>query len=322
MRVTVSGFYGFGNTGDEAIALAISRELIRRGHDPLLLSQTPAQTARLYNCRSEARMSPLPLLRAVGSADVLLSGGGGLLQDKTSARTLTYYLSVVRLARTLGKRAVVFNQSIGPLSESGGAQVTRGLRGVNSIVRDRCSLETLVALGVKAELGGDPALLLEPSAGLERDPDMVVLAPRGDVQGATERLRVLAAELRLRGRRVVALSFYPHEDDEAARSLGADQVISTDQPQLALDTIAGAGMVVGVRLHALILAAAAGTPFVGVSYDPKVSGFCADAGAPSVTTEFDVAALSGLVLERREPDWDEVSAMQGRARDSFGWALG
>ncbi|WP_293914027.1 polysaccharide pyruvyl transferase family protein, partial [Deinococcus sp.] len=183
------------------------------------------------------------------------------------------------------------------------------------------SLETLAALGVKAELGGDPALLLEPSGGLERDPDTVILAPRGDVTGASERLRMLAAELRLRGRRVVALSFYPHEDDVAARSLGADEVISTDQPQIALDAIAGAGMVVGVRLHALILAAAAGTPFVGVSYDPKVSGFCADAGAPSVSTEFDVSALSKLVLERREPDWNEVAAMQARAQGSFGWAL-
>jgi polysaccharide pyruvyl transferase WcaK-like protein len=26
MKVTVSGYYGFGNTGDEAIALAITRE--------------------------------------------------------------------------------------------------------------------------------------------------------------------------------------------------------------------------------------------------------------------------------------------------------
>ncbi|WP_293911462.1 polysaccharide pyruvyl transferase family protein, partial [Deinococcus sp.] len=184
MNVTVSGYYGFGNTGDEAIALAISRELIRRGHSPLLLSQTPAQTARLYGCRSEARTSPLPLLRAVGGAGVLLSGGGGLLQDKTSARTLSYYLGVIRLARTLGKRAVVFNQSVGPLSEHGGAKVARGLRGVRCIVRDRRSLETLAALGVKAELGGDPALLLEPSGGLERDPDTVILAPRGDVTGA------------------------------------------------------------------------------------------------------------------------------------------
>ncbi|MEW6421531.1 MAG: polysaccharide pyruvyl transferase CsaB, partial [Deinococcota bacterium] len=90
MRVAVSGYYGFGNTGDEAIALAITRELKKQGAVPLLLSQTPAETARAYGCESAARMNPAALLGALTRSQVLLSGGGGLLQDKTSARTLRY----------------------------------------------------------------------------------------------------------------------------------------------------------------------------------------------------------------------------------------
>ena len=317
----MSGFYGFGNTGDEAIALAISRELRAAGHVPTLLSQTPAQTAQLYSCRSAARMGPLALLKAVAGCEVLLSGGGGLLQDKTSARNLTYYLGVIRLARWLGKRPVVFNQSIGPLSASGSAQVARALRGLRVIVRDRRSLETLAALGIEALLGGDPALLLRPSEGLVRDEKMVVLAPRGDVPDATERLQALARDLRAQGRRVVALSFYPHEDNAAAHALGADEVVSTTEPQVALDLIAAAGAVAGVRLHALILAAAAGTPFVGLSYDPKVGGFCADAGAISVPTDVDPAVLTPLLDPHRQPDWEAIRAMKTRAQESFAWAL-
>ncbi|WP_045234632.1 polysaccharide pyruvyl transferase family protein, partial [Deinococcus pimensis] len=91
----------------------------------------------------------------------------------------------------------------------------------------------------------------------------------------------LADRLRAEGREVVALSFQPHEDDEEARLVSND-VVSTADPQVALDTIRSAGFVVGVRLHAVILAAAAGVPFAGVSYDPKVRGFCEDAGAPVV----------------------------------------
>ncbi len=317
----MSGFYGFGNTGDEAIALAISRELQAAGHAPLLLSQTPEQTAQLYACRSAARMNPLSLLRAVAGCQVLLSGGGGLLQDKTSARNLTYYLGVIRLARRLGKRPVVFNQSIGPLSDSGGVQVARALRGVRVIVRDRRSQDTLSQLGIESVLGGDPALLLRPTPDTVRDANAVVLAPRGDVPDATERLQALARDLRAQGRRSVALSFYPHEDDAAAHSLGADEVVSTREPQVALDTVAAAGAVAGVRLHALILAAAAGTPFVGLSYDPKVSGFCADAGAVSMPTDVDPAVLLSLLGPERQPDWNEVSAMKARARESFSWAL-
>lgn len=317
----MSGFYGFGNTGDEAIALAISRELKAAGHAPLLLSQTPTQTAQLYSCRSAARMNPLALLKAVAGCEVLLSGGGGLLQDKTSARTLTYYLGVLRLARLLGKRPVVFNQSIGPLSDSGGVQVARALRGLRVIVRDRRSLETLAGLGIEGMLGGDPALLLRPGEGILRNEKTVVLAPRGDVPDATELLQALVRDLKAQGRRTVALSFYPYEDDAAAHSLGADEVVSTQQPQVALDTVAAAGAVAGVRLHALILAAAAGTPFVGLSYDPKVSGFCADAGAVSVPTDVDPATLTPLLGPQRQPDWNAVSAMKARARESFGWAL-
>lgn len=319
--MVVSGYYGFGNTGDEAIALAITRELKRLGREPVLLSQTPAESAALYGVASAPRMSPTGLLRALLGAQVMFSGGGGLLQDKTSRRTLGYYLGLIRLAKLLGKRVVVFNQSVGPLSEEGERRVKGALRGVRAVVRDRASQQLLTRLGVQAELGGDPALLLRPSADLTRDPNLVVLAPRGDEGGATGRLGQLAGQLREAGRRVVALSFMPGVDDGAAAQL-SDEVISTSDPQLALDTVAQAGFVVGVRLHAVILAAAAGTPFLGVSYDPKVAGFCADAGAMSVGTNFEPGALAGAVLGRQQPDWAAVEAMQRRARDSFRWALG
>lgn len=321
MRVAVSGYYGFGNTGDEAIALAITRELKAQGVTPLLLSQTPEETARTYGCESAPRMNPAGLLGALARSGVVLSGGGGLLQDRTSARNLTYYLGVIRAARLLGKRVVVFNQSVGPLSEAGGKRVAAALRGVRVIVRDRGSLDTLRALGVEGELGGDPALLLAPTLGVSADPDRVIVAPRGDVTDATEGLKAVTALLRERGRRVTALSFMPDHDDAAARGLGADEVLSTRDPQVALDAIAGSGFVVGVRLHAVILAAAAGVPFAGVAYDPKVRGFCDDAGAPSHPTALDPQEVGGQALTRAAPDWNAVAEMQARARQSFKRAL-
>lgn len=320
MKVTVSGYYGFANTGDEAIALSISRELRARGHTPLLLSQTPAETAAAYGCASAARMSPPALLRALRGSQALWSGGGGLLQDGTSARTLTYYLTIIRAARLLGRRAVVFNQSVGPLSAVGGARVAAALRGVPIIVRDRASLETLRGLGLQGELGGDPALLLTPGAGVQPG-DAVLLAPRGDVQDATAGLRQTVAGLRAAGVRTVALSLHPHVDDGAARSLGADELISTSDPVRALDSIAACRAVVGVRLHAVILAAAAGVPFVGVAYDPKVSGFCTDAGALSLPTSFDAAVLLAALAGGPLTDWDAVAEMKTRAGRSFDLAL-
>ncbi|ADV66123.1 polysaccharide pyruvyl transferase CsaB [Deinococcus maricopensis] len=320
LRVAVNGYYGYGNTGDEALALAISRELRRLGHTPVILSNAPDHTARTYGVESAPRMRPVGLLRALMRADVLLSGGGSLLQDHTSARNLTYYLAVIRVARLLGKRAVVFNQGVGPLSLEGGVRVARALRGMTIIVRDQLSCETLRTLGLDARLGGDPALLLEPTPGVTRDERAVVIAPRGDVQDANDRLVRLAERLRAEGRRVIALAFMPGKDDAAARALSGEYV-STSDPQVAMDTIASAGFVIGVRLHAVILAAAAGTPFAGVSYDPKVQGFCTDAGAPYVPTSFDEDELLRAALHRAPYDNARVHAMRGRARDSFAWAL-
>ncbi|MFC4426960.1 polysaccharide pyruvyl transferase CsaB [Deinococcus navajonensis] len=321
MRAVVSGYYGFGNTGDEAIALAISRELRARGASPLLLSNTPADTAQHFGCEAAARMNPLALLGALLRSQVLLSGGGGLLQDKTSARTLSYYLGVIRLGRLLGRRVVVFNQSVGPLSPEGGRKVAAALKGVRVIVRDRGSLETLRQLGVQGELGGDPALLLTPTPGLTRDARTVIVAPRGDVTDATATLLDVVADLRARGRRVVALSFMPEHDDTAAHSLGADEVLSTKDPQVALDAIAQAGFVIGVRLHAVILAAAAGVPFAGIAYDPKVLGFCQDAGAPSHPTFLDPQAITAQAAAQQAPDWNAVTQMKERAAQSFDRAL-
>lgn len=317
MKVLVSGYYGFGNTGDEAIALAITRELKKQGHTPVLLSENPAETARLYGCQSVARMKPGALLPALLSARVVLSGGGGLLQDKTSRRTLSYYLGIIRLARLLGKRTVVFNQSVGPLSDSGKKQVASACAGLRMIVRDKGSLDLLRNMGMRAELGGDPALLLHPSPEVTRDPHRVIIAPRGDVTESLPALRRTVKRLREQGRRVVVLSFMPDQDDGAARSLDGDELVSTRDPQVALDAIAASGFVIGVRLHALILAAAAGVPFCGLAYDPKITGFCHDAGAPVHATQPTVEELVSQAYSRTTPDWSAIEDMKFRAMQSF-----
>jgi polysaccharide pyruvyl transferase CsaB len=325
VKVLVSGYYGFANTGDEAICLAITTELKRLGHDVTILSSNPAQTSSHFAVRAVRRMHPLDLIGAIFNADIVLSGGGGLLQDKTSSRTLTYYLAIITFAKLLGKRVAVFNQSIGPLSPNGEPRVASVLKGVTNIVRDTQSKALLERLGLTARLGGDPALLLEAPSGATRDENLVVIAPREGQTEATRRLVKVAQTLSSQGKRILALGFQPGWDDaelEAFKTVNGVQLESTADPNRALEIIASAGAVIGVRLHAVILAAATRTPFYGVSYDPKVQGFCRDAGALEVSTDFDEETLTRAVLEKRQPDWNAVNEMWQRARDSFGWALG
>ncbi len=324
MKILLCGYYGFANTGDEAICLAITQELMRLGHTVTVLSANPRETSSLYGVKAVKRMNPIETPLAILSADMVLSGGGGLLQDKTSSRTLTYYLGIIRLAKLLGKRVAVFNQSIGPLSETGQTRVANALKNVTNIVRDTGSQSLLEKLGLTVQLGGDPALLLEIPSGITKNPNQVLIAPREGQAAATDCLVELTKRLVKKGKTVIALGFQPGWDDDELKAFAGipnTRIESTANPTRALELIASSSAVIGVRLHAVILAAAAKVPFYGISYDPKVQGFCRDASALELPTTFDVGILEQAILERYEPNWVAVETMKTRARASFIWAL-
>ena len=325
MKILLSGYYGFDNAGDEAILSALVSELRALGHESTALSSDPEKTARAHGVKAVSRTNPIALFRAISACDVMFSGGGGLLQDKTSSRTLTYYLGLVQLALTLRKKVVIFNQSIGPLSDEGRKKVARALRNTRNIVRDRGSLALLETLGLKAELGGDPALLLGAGLPLEREENRVVIAPRGGQSEATHKLAEVANSLEAEGKKIVLLAFQKDEDTSECKLIAAScaraEIVGIKTPLEALEQIAKAEQVIGVRLHAVILAAALGVPFMGISYDPKVQGFCDDAGAFSTGTDFDVNDLITRVLRNDAPDWKRVAEMKARAKASFVRAL-
>jgi hypothetical protein len=137
------------------------------------------------------------------------------------------------------------------------------------------------------EVLGDPALAVVPQ-GEARD-GLVVLSPIGassvgQVEEADERAQIeLLTEAARRwladGREVVLFSAHPGDDRvmiELLRRVGrADLEVCHAGRDLdaGLELLASADLVVGARLHALVAAASAGTPFVGLAYRPKVLDF-------------------------------------------------
>jgi len=274
LRWLVSGYYGAGNLGDEALLAGLVAALRRRGVERIaVLSASPHATRALHGVEAHRRVAGLPA--ALMASDVVVSGGGGLLQDSTSRRSLDYYLGVIGLARRLRRRVVVYGQSLGPLSEAGRGRVARALRGVPLGLRDEPSLDLARQLGLTATPLADAALLLPPPR--ERRRDALVLAPRGDQPLATEALLRLAEHALRQGGRVQAVALQAgHDGGEVARlraALPAIEAPPIDTPAAALELLAGARLVASVRLHGLILATLAAAPHVGLSYDPKVAGF-------------------------------------------------
>ncbi len=95
-KILISGYYGFNNIGDESILRTVIDNLREKlkDIDITVLSQDPAQTSEKYGVKAARRMSLWDILRCVWRCDLLLSGGGSLLQDATSGRSILYYLFI------------------------------------------------------------------------------------------------------------------------------------------------------------------------------------------------------------------------------------
>lgn len=324
MVVGVAGYYGFKNAGDEAILEAILQELKARGLEGVVLSGNPNLTAKQHQTRALHRLNPFALLKA----PLWLLGGGGLLQDKTSALSLEYYLGLVRLAQLYRRKIVVFNQSLGPLTPRGEARVQRVLKGVPLILRDQASVEYAKRLGLSAALGADPALLLSPPP-VPKEKDWVLLIPRfGEAhRQGVKTLERLAVRLAYEKKEPMVLLMQPGLDDHLLEDKEFETLFryfrteKTSDPRRVLYLVAQAEYVVSMRLHGLVLAAAAGTPFAGLSYDPKVAGFARDADAYYQELPGDAYHLAMAVLSGRPPDWSRIEAMKERARKSFDLVL-
>jgi len=302
-RIVVSGYYGFQNLGDEAVLAATVQELRRLRPDAAItvLSASPEETSRVHGVRGVPRMAPGPLCAALRQADLLLCGGGSLFQDATSWRSPWYYLGVLSLGRRLARRTAVHAQGIeSPSRAFVRAGIARVLDRVDLVtVRDRSSLAVLAALGVRRPrivLSADPAWLLTPdwsaAAAAERErwgggPWFgLALRPWGSglaVRAAAAAARTVAARL---GVRWALLPMHRPGDlavaDAVAREIGAAAAVVRAPlgPREILALMGTLDLVVGMRLHALLFAAAQGVPVVSVAYDPKVTAFVRDLGEP------------------------------------------
>jgi polysaccharide pyruvyl transferase CsaB len=157
----VSGYIGFDNFGDEAIAHVLTQKLKNEGAESItLISSNPEKTKKIHDVNSCGMLKFLPSLI---KSDVLISGGGSLLQDVTSVKSLFYYLGVIYSALLLGKKVEIFAQGIGPINSKIGQLFTKpALKRCTKIsVRDKQSQEYLNKWNIKSELVNDPILDIE-----------------------------------------------------------------------------------------------------------------------------------------------------------------
>jgi polysaccharide pyruvyl transferase CsaB len=317
VNVLISGYYGFGNLGDEALLSGLLSGL--KGHEVTVLSRTPAATRKFHGVAAAHRY--YQAVPALLRADVLISGGGGLLQDTTSRRSLNYYLGLMRVALRLGKRVIVYGQSVGPLSEKGAAEVASILRHCVVAVRDEPSRQLLARHGVTAALVADSALVLPPANVPGAAAQSVVLIPRAGYPAITQALA--SAGQALSDYPLAALALHPHEDANEVAQLKAAlpklTVLEAASPAQVSAQLASTHYVISGRLHGLILAAVVGIPYAGIVYDPKVQAFLTATAAPVFTLPVDVPALIECVRLAQGPEPAAVTELKEQAQAGLDW---
>lgn len=300
MRIVISGYYGSKNGGDEAM-LAAMLQVLREEISDLsvtVISIDPEYTKRRHNVDAVRRQDIRTIIKRIRAADLLISGGGSLLQNVTSGRSLYYYLAIIFFALVLARPVMLYAQGIGPIRGAVAHKLMNLI--VNRVdlitVRDRGSLEELARLKInrpKIFCTADPVLAIKPVP-LEQGRKILLrhsVSDSGKFIGVAvrhwidwENFRKELAEALDRlaastGAKVIFLPMKFPEDIRAAQETAAlmkepcavlDEEFSTRD---ILSLVGCMDVLIGVRLHALIFAGVMGVPMVGISYDPKIERF-------------------------------------------------
>ncbi|MFI3226915.1 MAG: polysaccharide pyruvyl transferase CsaB [Clostridia bacterium] len=300
-KITICGAYGKGNAGDDAILRAIINELKDLDENiPLcVMSRSPENTKRDYHVNSIFTFNCFKFLRSFATSKIYINGGGSLIQDVTSTRSLYFYLFTLASAKICGAKVMMYGCGIGPVDGKVNRKIAAKVidKYVDVItLRDEISIDELEILGVtrpKIVLTADPTMNLKPNeeilvkkalmeAEIPENKRYIGIGVRnwtglGDVlDGIAQGIEYAHKK---HGLIPVFLPIeYPSDlvpSEKIAEKLSCENyIINTRQStETTIGLFAKMDLVLGVRLHSLIFSAGNGVPVIGMSYDVKVDGF-------------------------------------------------
>ncbi|MDO5028670.1 MAG: polysaccharide pyruvyl transferase CsaB [Bacillota bacterium] len=338
-KLLLAGYFGFDNSGDDAILKAMVDNLkkLNKDLDLTALSKDPEKTAKTYNIKAANRFSYKEVRREMKNTDVFVFGGGSLLQDITSSRSLYYYLFLLKMAYTFKKPVFIFANGIGPINKAFNRRLTKKVldKAAYITLRDQSSYNFVRALGVKndhIEVTADPVFLLESSSDARVDQILedqnIVLSDRvlGISLRQWQKSPMLSREVAKFCDSLVEEDLdilvlpmhYPYDVEycQQIKTLSKNKRVHVIDSKYEVEDLIGllkrCQLVMAMRLHALIYAAKANVPVIGLVYDPKLAGLINDLSIR------EYIKVEDLTKERLREKYDlAMEDLEDRAQSMF-----
>lgn len=286
--VFLFGYYGYDNLGDDLILESIVNTLNNQFKFKVL-TYNYEKTHKVNNVVPVSRSKFLKIIHEIFTSDIVASGGGSLLQDATSSKSLYFYLGLIILGKIFRKKTIFLFNGIGPINGSFNQKLVQWvLSKVDRIIlRDVQSKELLTKLGItkNVEVVGDAVFLnehdVEKTYSEKNASKLIIISLRPwknfDKVKIFETNKLIKALLS-KGYSVELLPLMMPDDYEILREIAKDNDVEIidfhDKQGKLFNKIESAHVLIGERLHSLIISSICETPFIGIEYDPKIAGYC------------------------------------------------
>lgn len=332
---SVLGYYGFKNSGDDTLLYAMINSLRETNPDIKInvFSFSPKETVKFYGVDSVSRYNIWGTHKAIKNSELFILGGGSIIQDVTSTKSLLYYLWMVCRAIRHKVPVMLYANGIGPVNKPNNRRLVKAVLNKANLItlRDENSLKELKNMGInKPEIivTADPVFAVDASndeeaerllkeSGVGEDEKIAVFSVRNwkslpddfdqtfadladyiyEKYGLTPLFVPLHYPFDASASRKIISKMKSH-----AHFIGGRLDIPT-----TLSIVKKSSLTVSIRLHMLIYSACQGIPSIGISYDPKVTGFQELIGQPAIEPSDFCAETYKQIIDASMENHEEIS---------------
>lgn len=290
------GYYGYHNAGDEALLKTIIHNLheLRPELRIAVLTKGRLTLSKTFPVSPVKRFNPFSLLYAIANSSMMVFGGGNLIQDETSTKSLFYYLTLLRTAKFFGLKTMLYANGIGPVSGASNLKKAAAVLNCMDVItlREPQSYNLLHTMGVtKPDISvtADEVFTAIHSVFAAGAPKIDLPAKKYIVVSLRQwKTSDPKLETKLAGfldslvdQYGVELVFLPMQDQgdgavcTKVRSIlrSNSRIYGHLSMEEILYVISKSSLLLGMRLHSLIFATGCCVPAIGIVYDPKIDGF-------------------------------------------------